>query len=59
MTVKTFIMLQTISISNYCCSFELSIHKCITINENNASQFPQKHAAAAQLFSTLIIRNVS
>ncbi len=24
--VKTFIMLQKISISNKCCSFELSIH---------------------------------
>ncbi|MDN8907574.1 hypothetical protein Q0O77_14770, partial [Staphylococcus aureus] len=28
-TVKTFIMLQKISISNKCCSFELSIHQRI------------------------------
>ncbi len=39
-TVKTFIMLQKISISNKCCSFELSIHceswkiKCITVSTN-------------------------
>ncbi len=57
-TVKTFIMLQKISISNKCCSFELSIHLWI-LKKLNVSRFPQKYCAA-QLFSTLIIiRNVS
>ncbi len=56
-TVKIFIILQKISISNKCCSFELSIH--LWILKNKMYQFPQKYSAA-QLFSTLIIiRNVS
>ncbi len=51
------IMLQKISISNKCCSFELSIH--LWIMKNRLVGFPQKYWAA-QLFSTLIIiRNVS
>jgi len=28
-TVKTFIMLQNISVTDQCCSFELSIHQSI------------------------------
>jgi len=47
-------MLQKISVSNKCCSFDSSK----TPEKINASQFPQKYEAA-QLFSTLIIiRNV-
>ncbi len=53
-TVKTFII-NKISLSNKCCSFELSIHQKIL--KQNVSLFPHE---AAQLFSTLIIiRNVS
>ncbi len=55
-TVKSFKMLQNISISNKWCSFELSIHQ---IMKNTMYQFPQKYSAA-QLFSTLIaIKNIS
>ncbi len=57
MTVKTFIMLQKISVSNKRCSFDLSIHQRIL--KNRIYQSLQKYEAA-QRFSTLIInRNVS
>ncbi len=51
-TAKTFIMLEKISISNKCCSFELS-WKC------NLSPFPQKYWAANLISALIIIRNVS
>ncbi len=53
-TIKMFIMLQLIFISNKCCSFELSIHQRI-LKKKNLSQVP------AQLVSKLmkIIRNAS
>ncbi len=57
-TIKTFIMLQKISILNRCCCFELSIQLWI-LKKIKIWRFPQKYWAA-QLFSTLIIiRNVS
>ena len=57
-TVKIFIMQQKISISNKCCSFELSIHLWILKNKMHHG-FLQKYCWE-QLFSTLIIiRNVS
>ncbi len=56
-TVKTFIMLQKISISNFL--FSISISVLFLIMKNKMSRFPQKYWSA-QLFSTLIIiRNVS
>ncbi len=55
MTIKTFITLQKISISNKCCSFELSIHLWILKNK----MYHSFHKNIV-LFSTLIIiRNVS
>ncbi len=59
MTVKTFMMLHKISISNKCCSFELSIQRIPMYPNVKMYQFPQEYDAA-QLFSTwIIIRNVS
>ncbi len=50
-SVKTFLMLQNLSISNKCCSFELSHHQMKNKTNKNKT---------AQLFSTLIIiRNAS
>ncbi len=55
-TVETFIMLQTISISSKCCSFDFSVHQRIL--KTKWSRSPQENIK--QLFSTLIIiRNVS
>jgi len=51
-------MLQNISISNKCCSFELSINQ----RSKSIKQFNEisKKYEAAQLFSTLIIiQNIS
>ncbi len=59
MTVKTFMMLHKISISNKCCSFELSIQRIPMYPNVKMYQFPQEYDAA-QLFSTwIIIKNVS
>ncbi len=52
-------MLQRISISNTCCSFELFLNQR-TLKNKMCPGFHTKHEAASQLFSTLImIRNVS
>jgi len=57
-------MLKKVSISDKCCSFELSIHQIILNKKYHGFQKKKKKTttkkAAAQLFSTLIIiRNVS
>ncbi len=56
-----FTLLQTISISNKCCSFELSIHQRILQKMHYG--FPQKQSRTTVFDKnnniTLIVRNVS
>ncbi len=56
-TVKTFISLQIISISNKSPSFELSIHQRI-LNNKRYHSFHKKYLPTQLLSTLMIIRNI-